>query len=278
MDLYMTPDRYRQIGDIYLAALEVALPRRAAFLEEICAGDDELRKEVESLLASDVEAGDFISSSALELIAGELAKEQETMLAGKRFSHYLIDSLIGAGGMAEVYLAEDVRLPRKVALKLLPAAFTRDDDRARRFEQEARTVSALNHPNIVTIYEIGRFNGRQYIASELVEGRTLRDQMAAGMTLRESLDVAIQVASALAAAHRAGIFHRDIKPENIMLRLDGYVKVLDFGLAKLADGRQQAGGDQGGDRSRMRRGSAPPPAWFWARQGICRPNRRAGRR
>jgi serine/threonine protein kinase len=231
----MTPERYRQIGDIYLAALELDPARRAAFVEEACAEDQALYEEVASLLAADQQAGDFISASALEVMAGELAQDQESTLAGKRFSHYTILSLLGTGGMGEIYLAEDVRLPRKVALKLLPVAFTRDRDRVRRFEQEAQTVSALNHPNIVTIYEIGHFNGRQYIASELVEGCTLRDRLTGRMTLREALDVTIQVASALTVAHAAGVVHRDIKPENIMLRPDGYIKVLDFGLAKLAD-------------------------------------------
>jgi serine/threonine protein kinase len=232
----MTPERYKQIGEVYLTALELGPRERAAFLDEACRGDDELRAEVESLLASDQKAGDFISSPALELVAEELAKERERTLVGKRFSHYTILSLLGTGGMAEVYLAEDVRLPRKIALKLLPAAFTQDADRAGRFEQEARAVSALNHPNIVTVYEIGRFKGRQYMASELVEGKTLRERLPMGITLQETLDVAIQTASALCAAHSAGVMHRDIKPENIMLRPDGYVKILDFGLAKLAEG------------------------------------------
>ncbi len=231
----MTPERHRQIGDLYLAALELDLQRRGVFLDDACGGDDALREEVESLLAADQEAGDFISASALEIVAGELAKDQGITLAEKRFNHYLILSLLGTGGMAEVYLAEDLRLQRKFALKLLPSAFTQDIDSVRRFEQEARTVSALNHPNIVTIYEIGRFNDRQYIATELIEGCTLRDRMAEGLTLQEVLDLAIQVASALTAAHRAGVVHRDIKPENIMLRPDGYLKVLDFGLAKLTD-------------------------------------------
>jgi serine/threonine protein kinase len=230
----MTPERYRQVGSIYHAALELDPDARAAWLAEACAGDDALREEVESLLASNDGAGDFISGYALDVVAGELAKDEQTTLAGKTFGHYQVLSLLGTGGMAEVYLAEDTILPRKVALKLLPAAFTQDADRGRRFEHEAHTVSALNHPNIVTIYEVGRFKGRQYIASELVEGSTLRDAMARGMTVEQILNVAIQVASALAAAHRGGVVHRDIKPENIMLRPDGYVKVLDFGLAKLA--------------------------------------------
>ena len=148
--------------------------------------------------------------------------------------------------MAEVYLAKDTTLGRKVALKLLPAAFTQDIDSSRRFQLEARTVSALNHPNIVTIYEIGQFEKRQYIAAELIEGLTLRDRLVAGMTLQEVLDVGIQVASALTAAHEAGVVHRDIKPENIMLRRDGYVKVLDFGLAKVAEIEHKAGNDTAG--------------------------------
>src|SRR5262245_26169097 len=222
----MTPERHRQIGELYLDCLELDPHRRAVFLEKACAGDAILREEVESLLASNQKAGDFISAPAIEIVAEELAMDEEISLVGKSFGHYHVLSLLGTGGMAEVYMAEDVMLPRKVALKLLPAAFTQDFDRAGRFEQEARTVSALNHPNIVTIYEIGRFKGRQYIASELIEGVTLRDRMAAGMTLQEVLDVAIQAASALTAAHKAGVIHRDIKPENIMLRPDGYVKVL----------------------------------------------------
>jgi len=245
----MTPERHRQIGDIYFAALEVDANRRAAFLEAACAGDDALRQEVESLLASNQEAGDFISTTALDAIAGDLASDQQIALAGKRLNHYGILSLLGEGGMAEVYLAEDSRLQRKVALKLLPSAFNSDTDSVRRFELEARTVSALNHPNIVTIYEIGRFDDRQYIATELVEGCTLRDRMAEGIALREVLDVAIQVSSALTAAHRAGVVHRDIKPENIMLRPDGYVKVLDFGLAKLIDNdRSTAATDDAGPK------------------------------
>ena len=219
--------------------MEIGIQRRAAFLDEACAGDDGLREEVESLLSSDQSAGDFISTSALDTVAEELAKDDNIPAAGTRFSHYLILSLLGAGGMAEVYLAEDLRLRRKVALKLLPAAFTQDLDSVLRFEQEARTVSALNHPNIVTVYDIGRIDERQYIATELIEGQTLRDHMAAGLTLQQVIDIAIQVASALTAAHTAGVVHRDIKPENIMLRPDGYIKVLDFGLAKLADNEQR---------------------------------------
>ncbi|HEY7913401.1 MAG TPA: serine/threonine-protein kinase, partial [Blastocatellia bacterium] len=151
-------------------------------------------------------------------------------------SHYRIISKLGAGGMGEVYLAEDTRLDRKVALKILPEEFTKSEDRLRRFTQEARAASALNHPNIITIYDIGQSGEAHFIATEFIEGRTLGQHMKrARMTLGELLDVAVQIASALSAAHQAGIIHRDIKPENIMVRPDGYIKILDFGLAKLAE-------------------------------------------
>jgi serine/threonine protein kinase/Flp pilus assembly protein TadD len=153
---------------------------------------------------------------------------------GTRLGHYEIISLLGAGGMGEVWLAEDTRLRRRVALKILPAEFTTDADRVRRFEQEARAASALNHPNILTIYDIGEQDGLRYIATEFIEGRTLRQQLARNrLSPRAAIETAIQVGSALQAAHAAGIVHRDIKPENIMLRPDGYVKVLDFGLARV---------------------------------------------
>src|SRR5437016_6655745 len=151
-------------------------------------------------------------------------------------AQYRVGRLIGAGGMGEVYLAEDEVLGRKVALKLLPARFTQDQERVRRFQREARAASALNHPNILTIYEIGHADSVHYIATEYIEGETLRDVMSSRrLAIGEVIDISMGVASALAAAHDAGIVHRDIKPENIMLRPDGYVKVLDFGLAKLAD-------------------------------------------
>ena len=159
-----------------------------------------------------------------------------SVAAGTSISYYRIISRLGKGGMGEVYLAEDTRLGRKVALKILPAHFTSEADRLRRFEQEARAVSALNHPNIITIFEVGRASETNFIVTEFIEGLTLRQRMMSGrLSLRDALKIAIQVASALSAAHAVGIVHRDIKPENIMLRPDGYVKVLDFGLAKLTE-------------------------------------------
>jgi serine/threonine protein kinase/Tfp pilus assembly protein PilF len=164
-----------------------------------------------------------------------LENEQPDLSAGLRIGHYEICERIGAGGMGEVYLASDLTAGRKAALKFLPRRYTGDAERLKRFQQEARAVVALNHPNIVTVYEVGKYDSSYYIASELIEGETLRQRLERGrMELDEAIDVATQVATALAAAHEAGIVHRDIKPENIMLRRDGYVKVLDFGIAKLA--------------------------------------------
>src|SRR5262245_56156715 len=155
---------------------------------------------------------------------------------GTRFDRYQIISLIGSGGMGEIYLAQDARLNLKVAIKLLPDRYTQDPERLRRFEQEAQAASALNHPNIITIFEIGEAQGRHFIATEYIEGDTLRRRMAgAKLAIGEALDIASQVVSALTAAHAAGIVHRDVKPENIMIRPDGYVKILDFGLAKLTE-------------------------------------------
>src|SRR5262252_7301408 len=151
-------------------------------------------------------------------------------------SHYRIISRIGAGGMGEVYLVEDTSLERKVALKLLPTEFTKDQDRVRRFIQEAKAASALNHPNIITIHEIGQHADAHYIATEFIDGSTLRQHMAGeSLSVIDALELITQVKSALVAAHEAGIVHRDIKPENIMVRRDGIVKVLDFGLAKLTE-------------------------------------------
>jgi len=231
----MESERWQQIESLYYAALDRDAAQRAAFLDEACAGEEELRREVESLLAVHEQSEGFLAAPALEVAAQVIAEEQGQTMAGRKVSHYQVLSLLGAGGMGEVYLAEDTRLWRKVALKLLPQKFTQDRDRVLRFQQEARAASALNHPNILTIYEIGEFEGGHFIATEFVDGQTLRMLMSAQIKLRAALDVATQVAGALSAAHEAGIVHRDIKPENIMARSDGYIKVLDFGLAKLTE-------------------------------------------
>ncbi|MDQ3766352.1 MAG: serine/threonine protein kinase, partial [Actinomycetota bacterium] len=152
---------------------------------------------------------------------------------------------MGAGGMGEVYLARDTtELERMVAVKVLPSEMAQDPERMRRFVQEAKTASSLNHPNIITIHEIGEVDSSRFIVTEFVEGETLRQRMARScLSMREALDISTHVASALVAAHKAGVVHRDIKPENVMLREDGIVKVLDFGIAKLAERRPQAGAD-----------------------------------
>lgn len=232
----MTPERWKKAKEIFHAALERAPEDRSAFLADACDGDQSLRREVESLIASHEQSGKFIDSPAYEAAAELLIEDKAELKSGQRFASYEIASFISRGGMGEVYLAQDRRLNRKVALKVLPASLTKEADRLRRFEQEARAASALNHPNIITIYEIVKVDSTHVIATEFVEGRTLRQVLSAeALDLSEALDIAIQIADALTAAHKAGIIHRDIKPENVMLRPDGYVKVLDFGLAKLSE-------------------------------------------
>jgi len=232
----MTPARFQTIEQIYREALAQQPDQISDFLDTACKGDAVLRHKVEALLSSRQRANGFIESSAVSLAAKLIQNGEADSLVGQTIGHYKISESIGTGGMGEVYLATDTVAGRRAALKLLPLRFTGDAERLKRFEQEARAVVGLNHPNIVTVYEIGEENSIHYIASELIEGETLRDRLARGpLQLSEALDVAIQIASALAAAHRAGIVHRDIKPENIMLRPDGYAKVLDFGIAKLAE-------------------------------------------
>ena len=232
----MTPERWQQVKSIFNSALNYRPEERGVFISEACSGDEALRSEVESLIASHERSGSFIDEPAFANAAALLGDDKSELKPGEAIGSYEVLSFLSRGGMGEVYLAEDKRLGRKVALKLLPSSFTKDDDRLRRFEQEARAASALNHPNIITIYEIREAASSHVIATEFVEGETLRSRLNhTPLSVTEALDIAIQVADALAAAHKAGIIHRDIKPENIMLRPDGYVKVLDFGLAKLSE-------------------------------------------
>jgi serine/threonine protein kinase/tetratricopeptide (TPR) repeat protein len=234
--MVMKPERWQQIDSLLDAALERSPEQRAAFLDHACAGDSALRKEVESLLEHDERAADFIEAPAYADTSTLADEDQLAPEPEKTIGSYKVLGSLGAGGMGEVYLALDTRLGRRVALKLLREGVTRDEDRLNRFRQEARAASALNHPNILTIYEIGQTDSIHFIATELVEGQTLRRRLKQSrMSVPEALDVSIQIAAALAAAHKAGIVHRDIKPENIMLREDGYVKVLDFGIAKLTE-------------------------------------------
>ncbi len=231
----MDAKRLRQVEEIYHAALEIAPGERESFFREFCGADEDLRREVESLLSIEQNFDKFIDTTP-ESLAAEMffEREKRTDLTGKEISHYKIKKILGKGGMGEVYLAEDLKLYRKVALKILPESFAADVQRLGRFEQEARAASALNHPNILTVHEFGEENGVHFLATELVEGETLREKLGGGeMSLSDALEIAAQTVFALSAAHAAGILHRDLKPENIMIRADGIVKVLDFGLAKL---------------------------------------------
>src|SRR5688572_6206508 len=230
----MKPERWQQIEQLYHATLEREPEQRAAFLDAACAGDRTVRHEVESLLAYDEQAQRFINTPPDEVAAEMLAAQQPQSLIGSSLNYYKILSLVGRGGMGEVYRALDSRLGREVAVKLLPAAFSTDQERLRRFEQEARAAGMLNHPNVLTIYDIGSREGAPYIVSELLTGETLRERLSKGaLPPRRVVDYALQIARGLAAAHDKGIVHRDLKPENLFVTKDGRVKILDFGLAKL---------------------------------------------
>ena len=230
----MEIERLKQIEEIYHAALGISPEKRESFFRECCGADENLRREVESLLSFEQSSGNFLDRPP-ESLAAEMFDEHDKQadLTGREFGHYKIIKILGKGGMGEVYLAEDARLKRRVALKILPSAFAADVSRRNRFEQEARAASALNHPNILTVHEFGAENGIYFLATEYIEGETLRERIGGELPLADALDIAAQSAFALVAAHAAGIVHRDIKPENIMIRADGIVKVLDFGIAKL---------------------------------------------
>ena len=241
----MTPERWEQIEAVFQQALERPLLERASFLDHACAGDEELREEAETLIAAFDESGAFIEQPAMaqdaRVLLGDVAGED----VGREIGPYRIVERLGAGGMAEVYLAEDTRLRRRVALKLLPAYFASDHARLRRFQSEARAASALNHPNILTIHEVGEEDGVYFIATEFIDGQTIRELIRnQALSVEEILDTVEQVASALSVAHAAGIVHRDIKPENIMRRPDGLVKILDFGIAKLLEPEARGDGNE----------------------------------
>jgi eukaryotic-like serine/threonine-protein kinase len=220
----MTPERWQQVKGVLENVLEVAPHDRAAFLDQACGGDQALRQEVESLLAGEEQGRSSFLQSLPSL----------RLVRGTRLGDYEIQSLLGAGGMGEVYRARDLRLKRDVAIKVLPAFVSSDHDRMRRFEQEAQALAALNHPSILAVYQMGTYEGTPYLVSELLEGETLREQTRRGsLPVRKAVDYAVQTARGLAAAHEKGIVHRDLKPENLFVAKDGRVKILDFGLAKL---------------------------------------------
>src|SRR5882672_1416396 len=234
-------DRWTQIKALFAEALDRVPDARPGFLAAACPDDAALREEVEALLAADAQAASFIESPATVMAVANTAEAPPTMPslhAGDRLGPYEIVDFIGAGGMGEVYQARDARLGRHVAIKVLVDAGARGRETLERFNREARAASALNHPNIVTIYDVGRASSGQesvgYIAMELVEGSTLRCVLSKGaLPAHQLLDIAVQIANALATAHGKGIVHRDLKPENIMINREGHAKVLDFGLARI---------------------------------------------
>ncbi len=234
----MNPERWRQAKELYNAALEIEPDRRKAFLEEAGGVDEELRKEVEYLFAQQGEAEDLLGKPALEVAAIALAQDRRDESApdyvGQSLLHYRVVEKIGEGGMGVVYRAEDSHLKRSVAIKMLSSGKMADPERRKRFTHEARAASALNHPNIVTIYDITSHEGIDFIAMEYVAGSPLSQLIGdKGIPLHQTLEYAIQIADALEKAHRAGIVHRDLKPSNIVVTGDGQAKILDFGLAKL---------------------------------------------
>ena len=234
-----SPERWKIIEDLFHQCLDMSPEARAAFLADHCGSDADLRNQVEALVNSASKqftvVEDRIVKAAQDFVA---AGTTSTIAAGRMIAHYEILSWLGAGGMGEVYLAQDTRLKRKVAIKLLKPAMSDDERGLRRFEQEALAASALNHPNILTIFEFGNEQGTRYIAAEYVDGETLRRKLANGkLELAVAVDIAAQIAKALVAAHSARIVHRDIKPDNIIIRNDNLVKVLDFGIAKLSEGQ-----------------------------------------
>jgi eukaryotic-like serine/threonine-protein kinase len=232
----ISPQRYRQVSAIYAKAVELDPLERTIYLEKACAGDPALRSEVDALVLADSQVSSgFIETSALDVLARDLAAEARRFPERTIGGRFRLLSLLGVGGMGEVYLAEDSSLHRRVAVKILPECFARDTYRLHCFAREAIAASALNHPHILTVYEIGWEGERPFIVTEFVEGKTLRQLNEDGLPLSVKLDIVAQVASALTVAHSRGIVHRDLKPENIMVRPDGLVKVLDFGLAQLME-------------------------------------------
>jgi eukaryotic-like serine/threonine-protein kinase len=225
---------YKLTKRIFHAAIDLAPEERSDFLNENCRDNEDLRREVEKLL--NYQDTGFLEQPAIGRSAEQIINNQ--LKAGQEIGHYKIISALGAGGMSEVYLAEDLKLNRRVALKVLPRLFSEDKERMRRFLREAEFFSSLNHPNIVTIFEVGEVETTHFIVTEFIEGETLhKHAKGKKLSVKSALDVSIQIVSALQSAHGAGIVHRDIKPDNIMIRPDGIVKILDFGVAKLIEKR-----------------------------------------
>ena len=244
----MNSHRFQKLKEIYTTVLAVSQDERDSFLRELCGDDPELRGELESLLTYDVTHDSFIDLPPDTLAAELLSESDAADLSGQEIGHYKIISRIGRGGMGSVYLATDERLERTVAVKSMDTHFCGSQDQPERFLQEAKAASSLNHPNILTVHDIVEFDGRCFIATEFIEGETLSCRINDGpLEIEFILDAATQVASALEAAHGAGIVHRDIKPDNIMIRPDGLIKVVDFGIAKISQPSAKSGSENGSD-------------------------------
>jgi len=232
----MTADRWQEIERLYNLVLDQEPSQRLKALTEACQDDLSLRLEIEALLQANELAEGFLTPGDMKRHLRGIAAGEAPSRVGLAVGHYQILSVLGAGGMGEVYLADDQVLDRQVALKILPERFMENEHHMNRFVREAKAASALNHPNILTIYEVGRLEKTHFIVTEFVSGETLRQKISRGpIPIPGAIEIAIQCCTALEAAHGAGIVHRDIKPENIMVRLDGLVKILDFGLARSRD-------------------------------------------
>ncbi len=239
----LTPERWQRARDVLHEAMQLEVEERSVFLDSQCASDPSLRVELKELLAAEGEIGsEFLEEPALAALRTDTATSHAVLPSGTQLGPYVVQSFIGAGGMGEVYRARDASLKRDVAIKVLPVSFSSDPDRLRRFQLEAEATAALNHPNILSVFHIGQQDGSPFIVTELLEGETLRQRLRHGaLKLRDAIDIAIQTAEGLAAAHEKGIAHRDLKPENLFLAKDGRVKILDFGLAKLTQSTSSDG-------------------------------------
>jgi serine/threonine protein kinase/Tfp pilus assembly protein PilF len=236
----MDAEHWQKVKSLLNEALKLNKEEREQFLDDVCGNNRNLRLEIAEFLASSENLKSFMEQPAVKEVVEIIVSRKDKLTGGQNFGHYKIIEQVGKGGMGEVYLAEDTRLRRKVALKVLPEDLASDKERLLRFEREAYSASALNHPNILTIFEFGAEGGVHFIATEYIEGETLRETINDGeMSLTDAVNIAEQTAFALSAAHAAGIIHRDLKPENIMIRRDGIVKILDFGLAKLIQERTE---------------------------------------